>query len=230
MANLEDFLPEVSPEVIGCPEPSIIIAIRNSAIEFCEKSLYWAVNLDPIDIVANQHTYPLDSPETDSLVASVLVAMHDGQPLDPTSEDLLDLNWPTYQNKYKNVLRYGLGDPWRTVVVTKPALFYSPTPREIRMVGIPEASLVDGLTIKAGVKPNPTADDVGDIIYEDYHETIAWGALYRLMSQSNKAWTDKKMAVDYRGLFEEKVSEAKGRRLSGYNRQDQGVIRTKVYY
>jgi len=230
MANLDDFLPEISPEVAGCPEPSIIIAARNSVIEFCEKSLYWAVNLDPIDVVANEHTYPLDSPESDSIVTGILVAMHDGMPLDPTSEDLLDLEWPSYQNKYKNVLRYGLGEPWRTTVVTKPALFFGPTPREIRLVGIPEASLVDGLTIKAGIKPNPTSEEVGDIVFEDYHEAIAWGALYRLLMQAGKAWANKEMAVSYKALFDEKVNEAKGRRLAGYNRQDQGVIRTKVYY
>jgi hypothetical protein len=230
MATIDDFMPEVSPEVNGCPEPSIIIAIRNSLIEFCEKSLYWAVNLDQINVVAGKHTYDLVSPESDSFIAGILVASHEVVPLVPTTEDLLDLEWPSYINKYKNVLRYGLGDPWRATTSEKPALFFSPTHREIRLVGIPTADLAGGLTIKAGLKPSRDSEEVGDIVYEDYSEQIAWGALYRLMMQPNKKWSNKKSAIDYKALFDQSVSEAKGRRLAGFHRQDQGVIRSKTYY
>lgn len=230
MALIDDFLPEVSPEVPGCPLPSITIAIRNSLIEFCKDSLYWAVDLDPINIEAGVHTYDLDSPETDSNIAGVLVASHDGVPLDQVSEDLLDLNWPQYLNLYKNVLRYGISDPWRTVTSTKPCLYLLPNPRQIRLVGIPETSLANGLTIKAGIKPDPTAEEVGDIIYEDYHEAIAHGALYRLLMQNGKKWTDKKSAADYKMLFEDAIAEAKGKRLASHTRQDQVALRTTTYY
>ena len=230
MAQLDDLLPEISPEAPGAPEPSIIIAARNAVIEFCEKSLYWAAQADPVDIEAGVHTYDLDSPESDSIVAGVLLASHDGTPLDRVSEDQLDLDWPSYQNKYRDVLRYGLSEPWRQVTATKPCMYLCPTPREIRLVGIPEASLTGGLTMKVGVKPNPQSEEFGEVLYEDYHEALAWGALYRLLMQPSKAWSNPQAATTYKVIFDQKINEAKGRRLASFTRQDTVTLRSKTYY
>ena len=44
------YLPQVAPSTYGAPEIQQIEAIRNSAIEFCERSLAWQVNQDPYPI------------------------------------------------------------------------------------------------------------------------------------------------------------------------------------
>ena len=50
MANIawDDYLPEVLSEVSGVPYKMAINEIRNSAIELCEKSELWRLNLDPL--------------------------------------------------------------------------------------------------------------------------------------------------------------------------------------
>ena len=230
MARIDDFIPEVAMNALGCPDPMMEKAVINSLREFCKESLYWAADADPIDVEAGVHTYELESPESDSLVSGILMIAYDGKPLVPTSEDLLDLQWPSFQQKYNRNFNSSASTPWRHVVSSIPAAYYQPTSRTVRLVGIPETSLAGGLTMKVGLIPTIDADEVGDIIYEDYSEAISYGALYRLLIQPKKEWTNREGAAAYKLLFDQAMSEAKTKRLSGFTRQDHVALRTTPYW
>lgn len=224
----EDFLPDVMLDVPGCPEPVAVNALRHALEEFCRKSLWWTADIDPVDVVAGVHTYDLVSPVLDTVVAGILRIAHDGHKLGPISEDQLDNEWPRVVTLYPS-LNTTRATPWDQMTSDIAQVFLQPTPRTVRLLGIPTTDLAGGITAKVGIAPTAETADVSDLL-ADYREAIANGAKYRLLMQPNKEWTDRDGAPAYKALFDEKVSEAKSLRLRGHTRDDQTVIRTTPYW
>lgn len=225
---LDDFLQDVLIDVAACPEPVALNAVRHALEEFCRKSLWWTADIDPIDVVAGVHTYDLVSPVLDTVVAGIQRIAHDGHKLDPISEDQLDNEWPRVVTLYPS-LNTTRATPWDQVTSDIAQVFLQPTPRTVRLLGIPTADLAGGITAKVGIAPTAESTEVDDIL-ADYREAIANGAKYRLLMQPNKEWTDRDGAPAYKTLFDEKVSEAKSLRLRSHARDDQVVIRTTSYW
>lgn len=224
----EDFLPDVMIDVPGCPEPVAVNALRHALEEFCRKSLWWTADISPIDVIAGVHTYDLVSPVIDTVVAGILRISHDGHKLDPMSEDWLDNEWPRVITLYPS-LTTTRATPWDQVTSDIAQVFLQPTPRTVRLIGIPTTDLTGGITAKVGIAPTATSTEVDDTL-ADYREAIANGAKYRLLMQPNKEWTDRDGAPAYKTLFDASVSEAKSLRLRSHARDDQTVIRTTPYW
>jgi len=233
MATIDAFLPDILMDVPGCPESVAVNALRHAIEDFCKNSLYWTVDHTPIDIVAGTHTYPLVPPVTDTIINDITYIAHDTQPLDPASTDQLDLYWPKYRQKYP-YLNSVSSDPWRSVTADIASLYHRPTPRTVRIVGIPTTSLTGGLTLRVALRPAPTmietADLLDDTLYEDFREEIAFGAKYRLLIIPNKPWTDVKTAVIHRELFEAGISKARELKSRDYARDNNPVLRVTGYY
>lgn len=189
--DYKDFLPEIMPEVIGCPVPVVVNAIRNTVIEFCKKSTWLRQDLDPISITATYHTYDLEPP-TDTRVASLTWVGYAGEEITRKAEsqlDYIDDKWPS-----------------RTGV---PKYYFLPTMDEIRVVPTPESNYTDGLTLRAALCPTPASTECDSGIYNDWHEEIAAGAKMRLMAMRKKPWSDKAQS-DYYGMqFADAVARAK---------------------
>ncbi len=84
----EDFLPEVVQYVPDVPEFIAINAIRNSCIEFCEKSRYLQTDLTPINLVANQAMYTVIVPPDTKFVDIVEAYANDVLLIPKSSEEL----------------------------------------------------------------------------------------------------------------------------------------------
>src|SRR4030065_864765 len=76
------FLPKRSPEVPGCPLSVPEDAVREAAIEFCEKAWAWIYTHDAISAIANEGVYPFDPP-SGALVSRVLQAWYENRELIP---------------------------------------------------------------------------------------------------------------------------------------------------
>ncbi len=73
----KEFLPRVSPEVIGCPVPVILQAIRDAVQEFCEKTWIWQEVVD-CTITEDDRELVLSLP-TGAKLVSVRYLLKDGK-------------------------------------------------------------------------------------------------------------------------------------------------------
>ena len=206
----EAFLPEVMPDLPGCPEPMVINAIRNAAIEFCERSWAWRVDLDPIDAIANQAVYDL-SPPNSSVVCHVIYVDFMGKQLFPATPDQLNDIWRG----------------WRTVKNVQPTYFFLPDQRTIQLVAAPSAATVAAVNMTVALKPTRTSKGLETVVYEEYAEGIAHGAKARLNAQINKEWTDKELSVYHNSMFMESYGMAN---LSAAKSFTRSPFRTRAHF
>lgn len=205
--SYETLLPEVLPMVAGCSDALAENAIRSAAIEFCERTSAYQLELDAITTISNIYEYDLEPP-TGTTVHKILWVTHDGQDLEPLTTTLLEQRVPR----------------WRTDNGL-PVYFVKPTASLIWLVPIPSAKVVNSTIIRAVLKPTHTSTTCDESIMDEYRDAIVNGALFRLLRIPGKDWSDLQGAQLYSILFESVVvtAERRGRQA------DEGVARRVVY-
>ena len=158
------FLPEVLPRAPATPDVVAINAVRNAAIEFCERSLVWVEQQDPADVTAS--SFPLDlSAPTGARVGVVLSAKVDGTVVPAKGMSDIDDTYRAWEG-----------------VQGAPFAYYQPTPDTLQLVLLPETTVA--LALRVAYVPTRASTGVETFIYENYLEGIAAGALYRLTGEA----------------------------------------------
>src|SRR4030066_756056 len=200
------FLPKVSPEVPGCPLSVAEDAVREAAIEFCEKSWAWIYTHDAISSIANEGVYPFEPP-TGALVSRVLQAWYESRELIPRTADQLS---EEYQN-------------W-TTATGSPKYMVQDNEDELIIVPKPTTNVSNAITLRVCLKPTHASTAIETRLYEHYLNTIAMGAKAKLMMMSDKPWANLKMAATYQSLFEENTDAARYKAQKGYGRAVRRVV------
>jgi hypothetical protein len=216
MATTSNFYQYVLPDVSGCPEISADIAIRAAVIEFCEKSLVLQRDHDPLQVVAGIIDYDLE-PATDNLVTKIMRVWFKDVELIPIAPD--------------NVARaeiYNSAFTGANVSQSDPRFYLQKDARTLTIYPIPKATVSNALTIRVAYKPTRTAKVIDDFLFEDYAETIAHGAKFRLLSMASKPWTNGPAAAAAMALFNSGVNVARQRASRGNSRADVRVTLTGV--
>jgi len=195
------FLPEVMPYVHDTPEFVMINAIRNAAIEFCDKSLYWQYEHAPITASPDVGTYAFSLPDQ-TTPARVMSAWYQNLPMVSKNEDELYRIFPM---------------DWRTMV-GRPQFYMQNVPGEIIIAPKPQILATDGLMIIMALKPTRDSTTIDSNIYERWAEHIAFGARARLYDTPNQPYADPQQAIKYRAWFTAAIGEAKVDRNRGLNR------------
>lgn len=216
MASYESFLSRVMPHVIGAPEPLALQAISDATIEFCEKSLILQRDHDPVTVIANVVDYDLEPP-TGYLVVKVMRAWLDNIKLNPAAPDFV-ADAGVYNRLYSS---YSAGP-------STPRAYVQKDPRSISLWPVADKKYANGLTMRVALKPTRAAETVEDEIYEDYVETIAAGAISRLMLSPEKPYTNEKLAIYYGGKFTQGLNVARSRALHGHSRSNLSVQLRKI--
>lgn len=207
IVSFDDFLPEVLPDVIGCPDAQAVIAIRNAAIDFCKRGNFWKEALDPLTTAANVSTYDLDSPVNGARVVQIMTLFLDGKMIHPRTEEWLDAHeeeWRTYANV--------------------PKWFFQPTPDLLTLARVPDG--VYTLTGTVSLAPTRRSTGVEQFVFENYLETIASGAKARLCAIPKKPWSDAGLATYHAGRFDSGIASASVESAKGFTR---APIRTTPY-
>ncbi len=201
----ESFLPEVLPQVPGCPEVTVITAIRSAAIDFCSKTRVWQVDLDtPITLEANRDTYDIDPPDIEYEIVSI--------PLRGVSYLGVELNGPTTA---ADLTRDNPG--WRNTTATQPVTFiYNDPDKTIRVVPKPTAEVLNALTVRVALKPTRTSENADEYLFNEWLEAIGFGALERLFRIPGKSWSDAELARDYGNKFKKAIGDARARLWKGH--------------
>jgi len=207
---LAEFVKLVAPDVIPCPSPIVEREVTGAIIEFCEKSdiLTKEFNVelnsddidtdtqDSIDIVVGEYLGDTYRP------VSIIGIMIDSVPYIPESREIM------------NTIEY-----WDTVKEQSVKYFHFVDNYLLRLY---DMSTSDSYAyIKMTVKPLRTSTTFADVLYEDYAETIAAGAKYRILSNANKEWSNSKMMeINYR-KWRRGLSRAKMRRNKNFTHVSQ---------
>lgn len=196
------WLDETMPDLPGALQAMVINAIRNSAIEFCEKTDIYIYQHPAIDAVLNTPTYAFVPPAS-TLVAKVLQVFYNGLELIPKTPDEL-----------KSIYGIWNSTDWRDRTGA-PRYYTQDDERNIRLVPMPDASLTGAIKLRVSLKPTRASTTIEDRIYEEYLEAIKYGALYRMKSLLNKPYSDPNGAVASFNLFNQSVDAAKDKASKG---------------
>jgi len=211
MASYEDFLSRILIEVPGCAEISALLAIKDTCIEFCEKSLILVRDHEPITVYQNEVDYDLEAP-AGMLVVKVMKAWMENSPIDPMFPDIVR-DASVYNREYSSY----------QAAASTPRRYLQKSERTISVWPLPDKTYVNGLTLRVALKPSRNSTSVDDVIYEDYADTIAAGALSKLMRSSGKPYTDLRLAEDRRREFMTGVNVARQRSGHGHVRSNLSV-------
>lgn len=199
--SYDSFLPEVLPYVHDCPQPVALNAIRNACIEFCEQSQWLVYEHDPVTYTANVGNYEFDPP-TDTTVTRLLEAWGLDIRLIPKSQEELTLMF---------------GTAWREATGS-PRYYTQLSQDEIILVPKPDVRAANALKMIVVLKPLRSSSAVDPLLYENYAETIAFGARARLYDTPGQPYSDPKQAVKFRAWFESAIGNAKIERNRGLTR------------
>lgn len=214
--SYEMFFSNVLPEVPGCPEITAFNAIQNAAIEFCEKSMILQVDHDPITVVKGIVDYDLEPP-SGYIIVKVMKAWLESSPLDPMAPDFV--TDPAIYNRLFTSYQAQPGQPSK---------FIQKDPRTISVWPLPDKQYANGLTMRVAIKPARAAEVIDDLIYEDYYEAIASGALARLLNSQGKPYSSRDGAAVADRQFRQAINVARQRALHGHNRAQMQVKLRKI--
>lgn len=209
------FLPEVAPHCEGAPEQVVVNAIRNSVIDFCERSWAWIYQTTAAALVASQQDYTLVVP-TGTTVAQIIDGYYYGERIVPITRATVFDTLPA----------------WRTQTGTKPKFYMANDGgKTVSFIPIPSAVSVlpIGFTFTLALKPTRASTDMtADWLYERYLEDIAHGALYRMYAMPKKAWTNANLAGTHKKLFEDGASAARVEASKSFTRSYNRNLNTGV--
>lgn len=216
MTQYEAFFPYVLPEVPGVAEPVALLAIRNACIEFCEKSLILTRDHDPVTIEPGVVDYDL-SPPSGYLVVKVQKAWVENNQIDPVAPDFVR-DAAVYNRLFAS---------YQSAPST-PTAYLQKEERLISLWPVADKQYPNGLTMRVALKPTRSSEKIDDVIFEEYAEAIASGALTRLMSSAGKPYTNLEMAVVHQAKFQQGINVARQRAGHGHVRSNLSVKLRKI--
>lgn len=184
------FYPDVLPELPGAPLPLLDHWLRNTAIEFCERTRALVVNLAAIDAVALQMAYPLVLPANTELV-EIIDAWFSGQKITAKSGAFLN-------NKFTK---------WADETGT-PDYYTQEDTANVLLVPAPAAAEVGAIVIKAALKPGIAATGIDDWLYSKYRMALCAGVKSKMMDQANVAWANPDRVAINLAQFESAIETA----------------------
>ncbi len=189
-----DFYSEIRPHAPHCPEPTMGRALRNTASEFFKDTSADKVKLAEQNLTIAVPEYTL-TPPAGTLIERVV----EGYVMDEDGGDRESLRqiWPITINDLLE-----LRTNWREEDGNVTHYLHDLNNLTVRVYPIPIATVTNGLVLWATVSPHlDDSTGIPEERYNRYKTAIVKGALARLLSQPNKAWTDYKQANIYERQF-----------------------------
>jgi hypothetical protein len=160
-------------------------AVRQSIIDLCERGGVWTHDL-AFALQENVSDYPLDAPEQTRLVAI----------------DTVDINGRAF--KPLPGMMYCRCGGWHISVPDAKTIYISPTPY---------TACDEWITIHGWLAPTMELCEFPDFFYQEYGETIAFGAASRLLQQPKQEYTNQGLANRCFNLYEAGLTRAKNKRV-----------------
>jgi hypothetical protein len=205
--SYDEFLPYVSQYVPDASEFITIDAIKQAAIEFCEKTFVWQYTIPAMDVVAGQNTYPMATPADTKSVGPIQVYYDKNLMVPKGPDELADI--------------YRMGD-WQQVS-GGPQYVTRMIKPEIILVPNPSTSNASFLHIKTALAPTRDSTEIDSEMFEQYAEAIAWGARARLLAQPRQDYSDKAGAIEAMKMFRYEINRVRMQVTKGLTRNSPKV-------
>jgi len=189
---------EVLTEVAGVTQPVALNAIKQAAIEFCDRAWVWIVDQGPIPVAALANTFDWEPPSGTEAVRPMQVWL-DKRPLVPkTANELSELYGDFMQAE------------------GSPACFVQNRPDQLIVVPKPVNVQPGEITAKLAVKPTQAATGMESVILSKFRDAICHGAKARLYRMPRKPWSNGPSATYYQGMFDNTVSTGQVAVIRGF--------------
>jgi len=208
----EDFFPYILNEVPGCPVDVVEEFIKKFAIRLCEKALIIRKKASDIYIATDEETYSLNFTENLYRPLGIVYAKYDGGTMMyPMNEQLQDDQDQT----------------WRVATTsTRPTYYWLTIDNKLHVHPKPTADIdSDPIVVECWVAPVRSATKIDDFVFDNYAETIAYGALSELQLMQQQSWNDIKLAEMNSRKWRQGLRNARAESLRGKD----GTQRTEVY-
>lgn len=205
MKTYDAFFPDILPEVPGVTPDMAIRAIRNTIIEFCEKSLIHQVTQDAITLQDGVDTYDLDAPKGHR-VHKVMKAYFKGQELTAVAPD--DIATPDPYLQTTNAAGY-------TPNKSQPTGYTQKDFDTVTFMPIPDQRYMNAITMRVALVPLRDSTGCENFLYEQWGEFIACGAKARLMLNPGKPYTNPDAAAVNQTRYMTGLNDARQRALRG---------------
>ena len=179
-----DFSFYVRSEVQGAPDFIIERAVRDSAIDFCQRTGVYIPEPERVTIIAGVNEYAVTLPTGTELNHII---------------DIYDNNTPLQPTSYTELLMR-LGDETERGT---PRYYSQRDNTDFYLAPIPDKA--DTVRVIYSVKPTSTSTSMPDTIGKENREAIVHGALYRLQMMSGQPFSNPGAAQMNSQLFEKAV-------------------------
>lgn len=209
----------LNPSVPGCPQRTLLNAIRDSAIRTCERTLAWRYLPATFNLLPGVHEYLYTKP-ANADVHALFEAVMNNEPLERLTLDDAIIRYPQWADLYSGE------DPSVVWSLTPPNVFNNFEYNEELFNGnstyvLPEAIVADGgeprfitqitpdkyivlplpdnnktytMRMFLALKPKRTATGMEEVIFNDLEDAIMHGALQDLLILPNVPWSDRDLA------------------------------------
>ena len=195
MKSWQEFMPDILPDVYGCPDPTVVLALRRVSRQFFEQTRIWRLWMDPVSIKLGVVNYDLDL-EVQSELVNIERATLNGAALEVTNSEALGSGW-RIQNQ-----AYG------------PCVF---TEDRKTFNFLPALVTGDLVQLEVTLKPSSNAVGIVDAYFDQYAETLATGAKARLMQQPNKPYSNPNLGMLLEQQFNNAITDVNIRRAHGFS-------------
>lgn len=189
-AAWSSWLPDLLPQLPGCPDVIAEHEVKRAAQEFFERSRAWAVTLDAENVLAGELEMTLSPNSGQEIVAVRQVWLNDNE-LSPETADCLSEEMSASWQSHTGV----------------PAAYLQNSPSSIRFYPVPDARAT--VTVRVAVKPSESAKNIPDEIASRFRNTIAQGAKGRLMLYVGQPWSNPEFGVKFEAAFNEAIDKAR---------------------
>lgn len=201
-----DFYAHVKQYAAGAADPKIDFALRQAAIDFCQRTKTWRYEDDfqVTDSDAEQIITP-----NGSVLLDLELVQFDGCDLIPKT--------PAWLDDHAHGWRTNCNDSGPSKYVTQTEM------NTIRLV-----PYADGhVNIYAWLKPSQDCEDLPDYLGNQYRETIAHGALARLLMMPGMPFSNPNLAGMFITLFNNALDSSQNKGITG---QQRARVRTKASF
>lgn len=208
MTAIFDLTPFILPFVRDCSAPAAVVAARFAVIEFYKETLWQQEMLEPVDLIAGQGIYEIETPPNTVPAKVMRVEITGfGKVLEFKTKDELDAIY---------------GCDWTTMCGT-PRYVTQFDPKNLCLVPAPDTDAPLAMKLLVAVQPTPDCEEIDDTIFEYFAEPLAYGARARLVETAGQPYYDPASAPLLWGRFYGALSRAKGQRMVDHTRAVQHV-------
>ena len=206
-----DMITRLASSVPGCPNPVIEYAIRDAAIEVCERTGAWRYQQADVTLAAGTFAYAFVPPDSNSEVHSILTSTINDSSIKSITLEQAHRLYPDYPST-------------DAADRTTPKYLIHVAADKFQVVPGPNSSPTYKVKMHVTLKPLRTATGMDKDVMDDLEDVIMHGALQHLLVLPERTWSDRELASYHAKQYAFKSAERRARANVGPGRAIQTAI------